>query len=77
MRTYHSILIGLNWYKLIEDGDGRWRYPDYKHGEKGDINLILIGYVPYENIESVDWEGDEYYGEPHIYCHFDPQRGAI
>jgi hypothetical protein len=26
--------------------------------------------VRYEAIESVNWDGDEFYGYPHIYCHF-------
>lgn len=81
MGTYHrGILIGLSWYKLTADGDDhdgneRWRYTDYKRGEQGDISVILIGYVPYENIASVDWQGDEYYSKPYIYCHFDAQKG--
>jgi hypothetical protein len=51
-----------------------WRFTDYKKGESGDIKVILIGYVPFENIESVDWRGDEYYGFPHLYCYFDARR---
>jgi len=31
---------------------------------------MLTGCIPYENIESVDWEGDRYYSVPHIYCYF-------
>jgi len=30
----------------------------------------LVGYVPFENIESADWYGDEYYGFPPLYCYF-------
>jgi hypothetical protein len=36
--------------------------------------VVLVGYVPFENIESVDWHGDEYYGFPHLYCYFDARR---
>ena len=32
--------------------------------------MILAGRIPFENIEAVDWDGDEYYYFPHIYCHF-------
>jgi hypothetical protein len=27
----------------------------------------LIGSIPYENIDNVDWNGDEYYGDPQVY----------
>lgn len=74
MGTYHKgILAGLRWGKLTLDED-HWRYTNYKAGEKGDIKVILIGYIPYENIEAVNWSGDEYYYCPHIYCHFDARR---
>ena len=47
-----------------------WRYANYKRGEKADISAAVIGLVRYENVESVTWDGDEYYGFPHLYCHF-------
>jgi hypothetical protein len=31
---------------------------------------MVTGYIPYENIESVDWDGDRYYSYPHVYCYF-------
>lgn len=34
-------------------------------------NCLLVGYIPFENIEAVDWRGDEYYNFPIVYCHFD------
>ena len=71
MGTYHrGILLGLSWEMLTDDGDDKWRYTNHKTKEVGDLKVILIGYVPYENIEAANWEGDEYYGKPHIYCHF-------
>jgi hypothetical protein len=75
--TYHrGILIGLRWVSLVEDEKtGGWRYPNYDAGEKGTLTCALVGSIPFEFIEGVDWEGDEYYGFPHIYCHFDgPKR---
>jgi hypothetical protein len=30
----------------------------------------MIGSIPYENIDNVDWDGDEYYSDPHVYCFF-------
>ena len=73
--TYHKgALIGLEWSTLKEDANGEWRFTDYNNGETGDIKVMLIGYVPFENIESVDWRGDEYYAFPHLYCYFDARR---
>ena len=50
--------------------DGGLRYTDHKAGEKGDIKAFLIGEIPFDSIVAVNWEGDEYYYFPHIYCHF-------
>jgi hypothetical protein len=60
----------------MDNADPRYnrRMADYKNGEKGDIRVMLIGYVPFENIESVDWREDEYYTFPHLYCYFDAHR---
>ncbi len=53
-----------------EEKKKEWRYYDYKEGEKPDLNAHLAGLIPFERIVSIDWEGDEYYRCPHIYCHF-------
>ena len=76
MGTYHKgILVGLRWGELTKHGEGDdWRYTDYKAGETGDLKVILIGYIAFENIEAVDWDGDEYYYFPHIFCYFDAKR---
>jgi hypothetical protein len=72
--TYHrGILVAHGWGGLKQDGDG-WRYTDYKSGEKKDLAVLLISSIPYENIEQVDWDGDEYYGYPHIYCWFNNKK---
>jgi hypothetical protein len=68
--TYErGIMVGLRWEGLTEGDDG-FRYGDWTKGEEGQRKVLLTGYVPYENIESVDWDGDGYYGFPHIYCYF-------
>jgi hypothetical protein len=36
--------------------------------------VLLISSIPYENIEQADWDGDEYYGDPHIYCWFNNKK---
>jgi hypothetical protein len=68
--TYErGIMVGLSWEELkIVDYD-KLRFCNW--GEVGDVTLMRTGFIPYESIESVDWEGDRYYSGPHIYCHFD------
>ncbi len=75
--TYHrGIQVNLGIGRLTKDPDsGRWRYTNYKAGEPGELRVLLIGFIPYENIETVDWDGDEYYYMPHIYCHFSQKGG--
>ncbi len=75
--TYsEGIKLHLGWHELVPSAVGGYRRKGYK-GESEDLPTIdagLIGFVPYEQIEHVDWEGDEYYGFPVIYCHFDASR---
>jgi hypothetical protein len=33
-------------------------------------NVFVVGRIPYTAIEAIDWEGDEFYGFTHIYCHY-------
>ena len=72
--TYHrGIYIGHKWGMLTKDGDS-WRFTNYSAGENGDVKLMMVSSLPYENIEHVDWDGDEYYSFPHIYCWFNRKR---
>lgn len=72
--TYHrGIFVAHGWGGLIKDEDG-WRYPNYKVGERGELKVLLISSIPYDNVEQVDWDGDEYYGYPHIYCWFNNKK---
>jgi len=43
---------------------------NYKKAEKGDMRVLMVGKIPYEYIEDVNFDGDEYYYFPHIFCHF-------
>ena len=76
MGTYHKgIQAGLSWGSLkIDEATCKYRFVNHDMGEKGDIKVILIGFIPYENIEAADWEGDEYGGYPHIYCYFTEKK---
>lgn len=64
-----GVLLGLRWTHLIEvDGNlVEAKYDD--DGEK--LKVMLLGEVPYESIQSVNFDGDKYYNKPHIFCHFE------
>lgn len=68
--TYHmGIIVGLGWEGLVEESSG-WRKVDYKAGEDRETTLMLAGEIPYDFVESMNIDGDEYYNLSHIYCHF-------
>jgi hypothetical protein len=69
MGTYDSgIMAGLRWERIIQK-DGQWCF--HRSSDKAStLKVMIIGRIPYENIEDVDWSGDDYYGNGQIYCHF-------
>ena len=68
--TYHKgIMIGLQFCKFSESHDGL-SFDSSHNNEKGEIQAYMVGKIPYEHIEGVNFDGDEYYYFPHIYCHF-------
>ena len=70
LETYHrGVRVGLSVGTLTETEDG-YRYTRFPE-EKGTLKVWLVGEIPFESIESVNWTGDEYYYKPHIYCHFE------
>jgi hypothetical protein len=72
---YRGIQLGLGWVGLTYDQElGGWRYTNYAANEEPELRAIRMGNVPYEQIEGVDWNGDEYYNCPHLYCYFDQRR---
>jgi hypothetical protein len=69
--TYEKgIMVGLSIKGLVEEEIG-WRLGDYESEKVRTVDLMLTGFIPYENIEMIDWDGDQYYSYPHIYCYFD------
>jgi hypothetical protein len=68
---YHKGLqVGLKYEGLKFDKEHNgWRYYNYGK-EKEDLIALLLGKIPFDEIVEVDWEGDEYYSIPHIYCKF-------
>lgn len=79
LSTYHrGILIGLHWNEIVETGDGQWRVLDIVNEDperSKAVKVLLGGRIPFENIEFLEILGDEYYGYPHIYCHFSNEGG--
>jgi hypothetical protein len=72
--TYHmGIKVGLEYCGLITGLNGL-RRANYKKSEVGELTALLMGEIPFDVIESVNFRGDEYYHFPHIFCHF-AQRG--
>lgn len=70
LETYtRGIKVGLSIVALTQSENGL-RYTDHKVNEEKDITAYLIGEIPFDSIVTVNWEGDEYYYFPHIYCHF-------
>jgi len=71
LALYHKGLqVGLRYEGLKFDKEhNAWRLFNYEK-EKEDVNALLIGKIPFDEIVEVDWEGDEYYRIPHIYCKF-------
>jgi hypothetical protein len=67
---YHKgILVALQIGTLVDGPDG-YRFRDYSIGEEGTLRVYLIGKIPYDVIEAVNFDGDEYYHYPHVFCHF-------
>lgn len=68
--TYHrGLLVCLSFHSLkrCSEEDSWYITSDFKNK---DMNAILVGCIPYNRIVVIDWEGDEYYSSPHVYCRF-------
>ena len=61
------VLLKIGMLTQCENG---FRYTDYNNSEKGDVKALLIGEISYDSIVAINWEGDEYYYSPNIYCYF-------
>jgi hypothetical protein len=67
---YHrgvEVFLRIITLKHEEEHEG-WRYAH--HEEEGAFNAFLVGRIPFDRIKYVNWDGDEYYYFPHIYCDF-------
>ena len=70
---YHKgIEVALSVNALVwEESEESWRLLGIGEAAEETKTAYLIGYIPYESIVSVNFEGDEYYTFPHIFCHFE------
>ncbi len=68
--TYHrGIEVFIHgWETIKQDPNGVWDFCHYKDPDA--IKVIPIARIPYDYIEHVDWDGDEYYNVPVVYCKF-------
>lgn len=70
----NGVKVGLRISRLVfEESENAWRKVSSDEGGAA-LKAYLVGYIPYENIEFVDFSGDEYYSFPHIVCHFRHSR---
>lgn len=68
-----SILVGLKLTYVTVGEKGLVESVSGK--EEGATKAYLIGEIPYESIESVNFDGDDYYNKPIIFCHFEYEGG--
>ena len=66
--TYHAGIEVFTSVQEVEVVDGIARPAD--PNQTGARAVYVVGRIPYDAIEGIDWEGDEYYGFTHVYCHF-------
>jgi hypothetical protein len=68
--VYHrGIEVFIHVRKSIKkDKNGRWAFADQK--DEGAITAYPVGRIPFDLIEYINWNGDEHYNLPQIYCRF-------
>lgn len=71
LELYHNgVKFGLRVSSLIfEDSEQCWRKASDEEQAMA-IRAYLVGYIPFRNIVSIDFDGDEYYSFPHFTCKF-------
>lgn len=74
VQTYErGFMVCLSIGELVSIGENKWRFRDWINGEDGE-KFWCIGFIRYEDIVDVDWDGDKYYNYPHVFCYFDKKR---
>lgn len=57
-----------NYGLIFENGTSSWRLS--KGNETPTIPGLLVGRIPLEWIQEINWDGDGFYSFPHFYCTF-------
>jgi hypothetical protein len=72
-----GLLLLLGWHRLSSEALEflQLEGPQKENAqESANANAALIGYVPFEQVVDVDWNGDDYSARPSLYLHFDAKR---
>jgi hypothetical protein len=71
---YHR---GLEVFLAIEDVaiDKSVAHPSESGPKENTSTMFVVGRIPFDAIVTIDWDGDEYYPIPHVYCWFDQEHG--
>lgn len=76
LNSYHDGLLMVDgWHDVTQTVTGEYRFLGRGESRYGRVRAALTGSLPYENIESVDLEGDQIYGFPIIFCRFGGRYG--
>lgn len=71
---YHRGLeVFLSVQNLVIDGSVARHAKESEDTEL--TKMFVVGQIPFDAIVTIDWEGDEYYPMPHVYCWFDQADG--
>ncbi len=71
---YHrgvEVILGIDGLVYVENLR-KWRYST--NNENDTVNAYLVGQIPFDVIRGVEWNGDEYYLCPQIYCQFNKKE---
>ncbi|MFA5030835.1 MAG: hypothetical protein WC495_04560 [Patescibacteria group bacterium] len=73
---YHKgVEFFINFPEYIKkDEEGHWQFTDDDDQDEK-VLAYPVGRIPYDLIQYVDWDGDEFYNFPHIFCRFKEFKG--
>lgn len=71
--TYEKIIINPYGEWILKSELDRSHYD----GETLQLNVNVIGRIPYYNVVDISEDGDDYFGCPHIYCIFKGDMGPL
>lgn len=73
--VHNGVEMYLHQSKLIIDENDYWDILENENDERANKYVVLrvntVGRIHYSNIVELDFDGDEYYPYPHLFCRFD------